>query len=217
MILATVQNNNKCLHIRRLNTSYVADIKNGVGLWLAFSIFFAGLHFMSVAFNEWLRQTGSIPPNQFMRVADVLYLTVFMAIVMSVYLADDFIGLFSPQMFDFDRDHNTFLVEGKKVSDIDTLSLRLQDGLGPSRRAFRIVVTVGEKNYIIAQTQRITISTLIQREYPSGASGEGLQRKYWFHQWSDYTGVKTGFSLEWPGYREIFALYAELEKWSESL
>ncbi len=76
MALATVENKGQSLRVHRLNTPYIADIKSGAGLWLAFSIFFIGLHFLSVAFNEWLRRTGSTPPNQFIRGEDVLYLTV---------------------------------------------------------------------------------------------------------------------------------------------
>lgn len=216
-MLVTVQSDDQSLHVRRLNTSYIADIKSGVGLWLAFLIFFAGLHFLSVAFNEWLRRIGSTPPNPFMPISALLPFAVIMAFAIAIYLADAFIGLSSPQRFDFDRDRNAFLVEGRKVSPLDTLSLHLQDGLGPSRRAFRILVTAGERNYIIAQTQRITMATLAQKEYPNVASGEGLQRKYWFHQWGDYTGAKTGFSLEWPGYREIFALYDELSGFISAL
>jgi len=211
MSLAIVMNNGQSLHIRRLNTSYIADIKSGGGLWLAPLIIFVGLHFLSVAFNEWLRRTGSIPPGPFMPISALLPFAVMMAFGMAVYLADDFIGLFSPQTFDFDRDQNAFFANGKKIGDLDRLSLRLQDGLGPSRRAFRIVVTAGEKNYIIAQTRRITMSTLAQKEYPSVATSEGLQRKYWFHRWADYTGAIAGFSSKWPDYQEIFALYAELK------
>jgi len=40
MTLAIVENNGQSLHIHRMNTSYVADIKSGIGLWLAFLIFF---------------------------------------------------------------------------------------------------------------------------------------------------------------------------------
>lgn len=212
MTLATIKKKDKSLHVRRLNTPYIADIKSGVGLWLAPLVLLGSLHFLSVAFNEMLRRSGSIPPNSFVSLSDLLPFAVIMACAMAIYLADDFIGLLSPQTFDFDQGQNAFFVDGRKVRDLDSIFLHLQDGFGPSRRAFRIVVTAGGRNYIIAQTRRITMSTLAQKEYPNVASGEGLKRKYWFHRWADYTGTETGFSLKWPDYQEIFSLYAELSK-----
>lgn len=133
------------------------------------------------------------------------------ALIILVNLAEDF-RLLSPQTFDFDRQEKMFFVDGRKAGRLDTLSLRLQDGFGPSRRAFRIVVTAWENDYVVAQTRRVKMGADVQKEYPDVAVSESRQRRYWFHQWADYAGAKTGFSRDWPDYQEIFALYAELTK-----
>ena len=210
MKLAVVQENGRNLSIRRMNTPYIADIKSSIGTWFIFLAFFGSFDLLSVTFNHWLRRMGSTPPNFFLTANELALLLAFAAFAGSMNLIPDFIGLLSPQEFNFDQDQNIFSVDSRKVAALDGLSIFLQDSFGPSRRAFRLVVTVRGTNYVIAQTQRITNATFFGKEYSYIVTSEGQQSKYWFNQWANYAGAKTGFSPEWPEYQEIFHLYAQL-------
>lgn len=214
-MLATIESDDDALQVRRSNGPYRADIRAGVGLWGGMVVFFCGIDLASYALIWGLHRMGGAPLSPFLPPNQLLLFVSLMAAAVLVNLIPVFAGLRSPQVFTFDAGHNAFLVEGRVVGRFDHLRLLLQDSFGPSRRALRLIVRAGGTDYVIAHTQRFTTATLSGKEYPSVAAGEGLQRRYWFNQWADYTGAKTGFSREWPEYREIFALYAELKEFVE--
>lgn len=210
MKLVALDNKDDVITLRRLNSAYLADLKSGFKFWLFCLLFFTILHFLSVAFSEFLQRVGSVPTNIFPTVRQAIFLGLSSAFVIICNLAFDS-GLIYSETFILDRSTNAFCVNGRRVDSMDNISVHIQDGFGPSRRAFRIVVTAREKLYVVAQTPRFTSATLYGKEYPSVATSEGMQQKHWFKQWADYTGARTGFSSEWPEYREIFALYSELK------
>ncbi len=131
------------------------------------------------------------------------------AVVIAVNLLPDSDLLYS-QNFTFDVEKNAFSVNGSYVTGLDKITVHLQDGFGPSRRALRIAVTAWGRSYVIAQTPRFTAATLVGKEYSSVATSEGMQKKHWFNQWADCTGAKTGFSSKWLEYQEVFVLYSEI-------
>ena len=210
MKIAEIERENQALYVHRLNTAYIADIKSSIVLWMSTVLFFSILGGLSVAFNTWLRHMGNTPPSNFLSLGNLLELVALSAFVMAVNCFPSVASLSSPQLFCFDQANHAFFVDGKKVSNLDKITLRLQDGWGPSRRAFRLVVSAGGRDYVLAQTQRITTSIMAGKEYSYIAVDEGRQGKYQLRRWADYKGQSTGFSKDWPGYAEIFLLYADL-------
>jgi hypothetical protein len=213
MALTIVENDARTLRVHRLNTPYIADIKSGIAAWLGSWIFFGVFDLLTIGLSRWV---GSNQIQPFLSAGLFLLWESLLALAVAANLIPDFIGLLSPREFIFDKDRNAFSVEGNKVGFLDTLSIRLQDAFGPSRRAFRIVLSIRGRNYVIAQTQRFTMATFAHKEYTDDAVTEGLQRRYWFNQWADYRGEKTGFSMDWPEYKEIFALYEKLKQFRKA-
>lgn len=210
MRLATVEDSGSILRIHRLNASCIADIQNNIKIWVISLLFFSGAYLLSLALNELLKWTGSRPLNPFLTPAQLFQIAALSAIVITFGNKVD-LSLLSPQVFTFDQDKNIFSVDSRFVSRLDKLSVHLQDSFGPSRRAFRLIVTDWGKDYVIAQTQRYTTATFFGKEYSYIVTSEGSQQKYWFRRWANYNGAKTGFDPGWPDYQEIFALHTELK------
>ncbi len=140
MKLAIAENSGAGLQVRRLNTAYIADIKNGVKFWLYSLIFFGGFHFLTVGFNKVLQWANSAPIHVFPSEVQMLLLVGASAVVIAVNLLPDSDLLYS-QNFTFDVEKNAFSVNGRYVTGLDKITVHLQDGFGPSRRALRIAVT----------------------------------------------------------------------------
>ena len=211
MKLAILEHSVNGLQVLRLNTAYIADLKHGVKFWAISVIFFGAFHFLTVALNIILRYANSAAISVFPSVTQMLLLGAAAALIVAVNLLPDS-GLLYSETFSFDWEKNAFSVNNRAVTGLDKITVHLQDGFGPSRRAFRIIVTAWGKSHVVAQTPRFTVATLVGMEYPSVVTSEGMQKKYSFNQWADYAGAKTGFSSKWPEYQEVFALHDELAK-----
>ncbi len=216
MKIAQVDHAGQNLSVQRLNTPYVSEIKSGIAFWLTAVLLFGIFSGLSVGYNAWLRHMGSTAPNDLMSLDIFLLWAVLIALVIIVNLCPSFLDMASPRLFCFDQENNAFWVDGKNVSSLDRISLRLQDGWGTTRRAFRLVVLAEGKVYVLAQTQRFTSATLNHTEYYYLGRTEGRAAKYRFFRWASYEGQNTGFSKDWPGYTEIFALYEDLFEFIES-
>ena len=214
MKLADVENTGRILCIRRLNTSCIADIQSNVKTWLMSAFFFSAMYLLSLGLNELLKWSGSTPLNPFLGPNGLLEIAALSAVAIVLGNRID-LSLLHPQVFRFDRDKNAFSADDRFVSRLDKIAVRLQDGFGPSRRAFRLIVTDWETDYVVAQTQRYTTATFFGKEYSYIVTSEGNQQKYWFRRWADYAGAKTGFSSGWLDYKEIFALHTELAQFVE--
>lgn len=174
---------------------------------------FISFDLVIAALNIFLSREGAAPLSPFLPFNMLFLWACLAALVGLANLMPDFLGLQSPRLFDFDISRNAFSVDNRQVGALDMLDVRLQDRFGPSRRAFRIVVISRRRRYLVAQTHRITIAVLSNKEFPLTTAGESLQTKYWFLKWADYDGAKTGFDPAWPDYREIFALHDQINEY----
>ncbi len=216
MMLASIENINGVLIFQRSNDSNIKDIKGGVEIWFVSVAFFGGLGLAGYALNLLLRQVGDPPMSPFLTPGTFLLLISLFGLAVLLNLVPSVVGLTAPRAFTLDAGRNAFLVEGRSAGRLDRLRIVLQDGFGPSRRAFRVVARVDGRDHVLAHTQRFTAATFAGREYPSAATQEGLRRKYWCNRWADYEGGKTGYDPAWPEYRELFALYEQLTNYTEA-
>lgn len=218
MPIAQVEQNDARLRVVRLNQPFIADIKCYVRFWLGCLGVFIGMGALAFAIDASVRQGGvAAPLPNFLSWHSITWFAGVTGAIMLIELIPDFIGLQSPRVFDFDKNRNSLRIDNRPVGSLDSLTIRLQDSIGPSRRAFRLVAMRYGVPYVIAQTQRITVGTVTGKEFGVLASQEARQSKYRLGRWADYEGATTGYDPAWPEYREIFALRDQVEEFLEAV